>query len=57
MAGSGGGRKGSGRASGGSSVAAGRKAKARYQMQQANKRFKSTSLPSSYAPRFTKNGR
>ncbi|MEY4431132.1 MAG: hypothetical protein RLZZ533_1068 [Cyanobacteriota bacterium] len=57
MAGSGGGRKGSGRASGGSSVAAGRKAKARYQMQQANKRFKSSPLPQSYAPKYTKNGR
>lgn len=56
MAGSGG-RGGGGRGSGGSSVAAGRKAKARYKMQQANARFKKSPLPSSYAPKYTKNGR
>jgi hypothetical protein len=45
---------GGGRASGGSSVAAGRKAQARYKMQQANKRFKNTSLPYTYAPKVTR---
>ncbi|MEY3929484.1 MAG: hypothetical protein RLZZ516_1194 [Cyanobacteriota bacterium] len=47
-------RAGGGRASGGSSVAAGRKAQARYKMQQANKRFKKTSLPYTYAPKVTR---
>ena len=49
-----GGRGGSGRKSGGSSVAEGRKAKERYQMKQANKRFKNSRLPDSYRPANTR---
>jgi len=45
---------GGGRESGGSSVAAGRAAQARYQMQQANIRFRNTSLPYTYAPSVTR---
>lgn len=48
---------GSSRPSGGSSVAAGRKAQARYKMQQANKRFKNSKLHPVFAPKYTKNGR
>jgi hypothetical protein len=39
---------------GGSSVAAGRKAKDKYQMKRANQRFKKTSLPADYAPKWTR---
>lgn len=53
MAGSGN-RGGGGRASGGSSVAAGRKAKSRYQMKQAMSRFQKTKLPGEYLPSRTR---
>jgi hypothetical protein len=52
-------RGGSGRASGGSSVDAGRTAKSDYQMAQAKKRWRNrtgdnASLPEGYAPQFTR---
>lgn len=50
-------RSGGRRGSGGSSVAAGRKAKSRYQMQQATKRFNKgvgKYMPTAYAPRNTR---
>lgn len=49
-------KAGARRASGGSSVAAGRKAQARYKMQQANQRYKRSPLvrDPAYAPRNTR---
>jgi hypothetical protein len=40
--------------SGGTSVAAGRKAKEKWQMKRANQRFKKTSLPADYSPKQTR---
>ena len=40
--------------SGGTSVAAGRKAKEKWEMKRANQRFKKTSLPAGYSPKQTR---